>query len=230
MDPVEIQRSIRSLREELPRSVKLVAVSKYKPREDILAAYAVGQRSFGENRPQELCLKVRSLPSDIEWHFIGHLQTNKLKMVLPYADLVQSVDSLHLLGSICQWVDRGGLVRRPDGRVGILLELHLGEEETKHGMDEEEIESIVKTAARGGYPQVELCGLMGMATNTEDETLVRRDFRRIYTLFSTLREKYSLPSFTQLSIGMSGDWRIAVEEGATIVRIGSSIFGEREYV
>ena len=240
----------------MPQGVKLVAVSKFHPVERLMEAYDAGQRIFGENRPQELAAKVPQMPKDVQWHFIGHLQTNKLKMVLPYVDLVQSVDSFHLLEAIKKWaLDNHRL-------INILLELHLGAEETKHGFTEQEILDIV-SAGEGidsenlrpsvsslppsagpshscghGRPQfseptpspasgIRIVGLMGMATNTDDMSVVEKDFERIEALFNKLKAQY--PQITELSIGMSGDWPLAVKHGATMVRIGTDIFGPREY-
>ena len=194
----------------------------------ILSAYQAGQRCFGENRPQEFAAKAIELPDDIEWHFIGHLQTNKLKLVLPYASLVESVDSLHLLEAIEKWGSLNGRV------TSILLELHLGAEETKGGFTEDEITAILErasgTSAAKAYPHVRFCGLMGMATNTDDEARVEADFMRIREFKERLDGTFpELKDFRELSIGMSNDWKIAVRHGATIVRIGTAIFGPREY-
>ena len=258
--------NLKALYEKLPSAVKLVAVSKFHPVSRLMEAYDAGQRVFGENRPQELAAKVPQMPADVEWHFIGHLQTNKLKLVLPYVSLVQSVDSLHLLEAIDKWGSDNGRV------IDVLLELHLGAEETKHGFSEEEIVAIVNIAGEGvrpetvtarplppqaagpsllcgrGWPQVSgrtpspagdkptmesirIRGLMGMATNTEDEGVIEADFARIEALFKRIRTEHPelAETFTELSIGMSGDWPIAVRHGATMVRIGTDIFGEREY-
>ena len=213
---------------ELPPGVKLVAVSKFHPSSMILSAYQAGQRCFGENRPQEFAAKAIELPDDIEWHFIGHLQTNKLKLVLPYASLVESVDSLHLLEAIEKWGSLNGRV------TSVLLELHLGAEETKGGFTEDEItgilESVSDADAVNPYPHVRFCGLMGMATNTDDEARVEADFMRIREFKERLGSSFpDLKDFRELSIGMSNDWKIAVRHGATIVRIGTAIFGPREY-
>ena len=210
-----IKDNLSAIYSELPSAVKLVAVSKFHPVAELQEAYAAGQRLFGENRPQELAAKVPQLPDDIQWHFIGHLQTNKLKLVLPYAALVESVDSVHLLEAVDRWGRENGRI------IPILLELHLGAEESKHGLTEAEIRQVL---ARD-WPGVSIRGLMGMATHTEDEALIRADFARISALQQSLRQQY--PGLTELSIGMSGDWRIAVEYGATLVRIGTAIFGPR---
>ena len=221
-----VSDNLNALYGKLPSGVKLVAVSKFHPVSRLMEAYDAGQRRFGENRPQELAQKVPQMPSDVEWHFIGHLQTNKLKLVLPYVSLVQSVDSFHLLEAIDKWG------RDNDKIVDILLELHLGAEETKHGFTEEEIWSILQA---GQIPTSAHCyrirGLMGMATNTENEEVIEADFARIEALYKRIRAEHPelAETFTELSIGMSGDWPIAVRHGATMVRIGTDIFGAREY-
>ena len=226
-----VSDNLKALYEKLPSAVKLVAVSKFHPVSRLMEAYEAGQRVFGENRPQELAQKVPQMPSDVEWHFIGHLQTNKLKLVLPYVSLVQSVDSLHLLEAIDKWGTDNGKT------VDVLLELHLGAEETKHGFSEEEIVTILNAAGEGipspaeRGSHIRIRGLMGMATNTEDEGVIEADFARIEALFQRIRAEHPelRDTFTELSIGMSGDWPIAVRHGATMVRIGTDIFGEREY-
>ena len=223
-----ISSNLQRIKSQLPSEVTLVAVSKFHPVERLLEAYAAGQRVFAESRPQELAAKVPQLPADICWHFIGHLQTNKLKFVLPYVSLVQSVDSLHLLEAIDKWGSDHGKV------IDILLELHLGAEETKQGFSEEEIIMCCRKAAAGTLAplkHVRIRGLMGMATNTEDEAVIEADFARIEALFKRIRESHPdlAGTFTELSIGMSADWPIAVRHGATMVRIGTDIFGAREY-
>lgn len=219
---MSISSKITELNNKLPQDVRLVAVSKFHPVEAIMQAYDAGQRLFGESRPQEFAAKVHALPSDIQWHFIGHLQTNKLKLVLPYAAMIQSVDSVHLLEDIEKWGSTNDKVLR------ILLELHLGAEETKHGLTEDEIYTILDSVSM--YPHVVFCGLMGMATNTDDESVVRADFERIAALKNRLVVLHpQLTDFKELSIGMSEDYKIAVQCGATMVRIGSDIFGPRQY-
>ena len=213
-----IQDSLQSIYRKLPSGVTLVAVSKFHPVSAIQEAYDAGQRVFAESRPQELSAKVPLLPKDIEWHFIGHLQTNKLKMVLPFVTLVQSVDSLHLLEAIQAWAEAN------HRDIDVLLELHLGAEETKQGFSAEEILAIVSSPRTG----VRIRGLMGMATNTEDVRVIEKDFERIEALFKRI-QGMGVPGFDQLSIGMSGDWPVAVRHGATMVRIGTDIFGPREY-
>lgn len=217
-----VARSLESLRAALPSGVELVAVSKFHPVSRLMEAYNAGQRIFAESRPQELSAKVPQMPADIQWHFIGHLQTNKLKLVLPYVSLVQSVDSMHLLEAISTWGIANGKV------VDVLLELHLGAEESKQGFTEDEILSVISPPA--GLSGVRIRGLMGMATNTDDMAVVERDFERIEALYRRIRSEHpELTSFDQLSIGMSGDWPVALRHSATMVRIGTDIFGPREY-
>ena len=216
-----IEEHLQYFNKVLPSGVQLVAVSKFHPVEQIREAYAAGQRVFAESRPQELAAKVPQMPADVQWHFIGHLQTNKLKLVLPYVSLVQSVDSIHLLEAINNWALTNGRV------VDVLLELHLGAEETKQGFTEDEILAIANaTPTHVPLKGVRIRGLMGMATNTEDMSVVERDFERIEALFRKV-QAMGLPDFTELSIGMSGDWPVAVRHGATMVRIGTGIFGPR---
>ena len=217
-----IEENINRIKSELPSGVKLVAVSKFHPMEAILEAYQAGQTVFGENRPQELAVKAVQLPQDIEWHFLGHLQTNKLKMVLPYATLVQSVDSVHLLQAIDNWGSNNDKV------ISVLLELHIGAEETKQGFHEEEILDILFHAE--DYKNIRFCGLMGMASHTDDLEVIHADFERIDTFMAYLVDLFpDFEDFNQLSIGMSDDWPIAVQHGSTMVRIGTAIFGAREY-
>ena len=216
-----ISENLNNIYNELPLNVKLVAVSKFHPAEEIMQAYNIGQRAFGESRPQEMAEKHKLLPKDIEWHFIGHLQTNKLKLVLPFVSLIQSIDSIRLLEAINNW----GL---DNGRsINVLLELHLGAEETKNGLEEAEIREILVRSTE--YENIVFRGLMGMATNTSDETIIRADFDRISRLKSDLKKEFpELRQFNELSIGMSGDYRIALEYGATIIRVGTNIFGPRK--
>ena len=217
-----IAYNLERIKTELPSGVKLVAVSKFHPLEAILEAYNEGQRTFGENRPQEFARKAVQLPQDIEWHFIGHLQTNKLKLVLPYVSLVESVDTLHLLEAINAWGEKNEKV------TDILLEVHIGAEKTKQGFTPSEVKAVLQMA--GEFPYVRFCGLMGMASHTDDEEAIRGDFAVIKGLFDDCKAAYpSLAGFAQLSIGMSDDWRIALDYGCTEVRIGTAIFGNRSY-
>ena len=213
---MSITSAIQQIKSELPSTVQLVAVSKFKPASDILEAYRAGQRAFGENRPQELAAKAAELPADIQWHFIGHLQTNKVKLVVPHATLIHSVDSERLLAEIDK-VSRN-LVKTSD----ILLEVHIAEETTKQGLSPEEAEALAGRMA--AYPNVRLRGVMGMATFTDDMAQVRREFRTLKALSERLS---GIPYCDQVSMGMSEDWPVAVEEGTTIVRIGTAIFGKR---
>ena len=219
-----IRENLQALLAQIPYGVQLVAVSKFHPLENILEAYDAGQRIFAESRPQELAEKVSQLDASkypgLEWHFIGHLQTNKLKMVLPYVSLVQSVDSVHLLQDIQKWA------KANDRIISVLLEVHIGAEETKQGFHEEEVVDLLFDADK--YPNIRFCGLMAMASHTTDESVIDADFERIDTFMAYLVDLFpELTSFNQLSIGMSDDWPIAVRHGATIVRIGTAIFGSR---
>ncbi|MDD6828364.1 MAG: YggS family pyridoxal phosphate-dependent enzyme [Bacteroidales bacterium] len=220
-----IQDKIHDIVGKLPSGVKLVAVSKFHSVPELMEAYRAGQRCFGENRPQEFAMKVPEMPSDIEWHFIGHLQTNKLKLVLPYASLVESIDSKRLLDSVNAWGKANGKV------VPVLLELHLGAEETKGGFTDQEIIDILSeyVDADSAYSHVRIRGLMGMATNTDDEAVIDSDFSRIEAFKKNLDRMFpSLDGFTELSIGMSDDWQLALRHGATIIRVGTAIFGPRK--
>ena len=224
-----ISQIINKLHSELPATVKLVAVSKFHPFESIEQAYAAGQRIFAESRPQELQAKVRELEarrpdmSDVQWHFIGHLQTNKLKMVLPYASLVQSVDSAHLLDAIQNWAAANGR------DVNVLLEPHVAQEETKQGFSEDDIYSVLQSARQGRYQNIRFCGIMGMATFTDDRSVISGDFAKLRHIFDQCRERFPFiaDTFTELSTGMSDDYPLAIEYGSTMVRIGSMIFGDR---
>ena len=222
---MSIQAQIIKINNELPSTVKLVAVSKFNPVEAIQEAYDAGQRIFGESRPQELLQKVQELPDDIQWHFIGHLQTNKLKMVLPYASLIHSVDSERLLMEINKYAVKNNL------KVKCLLELFVAQEETKQGFSKEELMQLMEKLQQEPLEGVEICGLMGMASFVEDQQQIRGEFAALKESFDQIREKYisTHPNFNELSMGMSGDYKIAVEMGSTMVRIGTTIFGARNY-
>ena len=222
---MSISSEIERLNNELPSTVKLVAVSKFNPSEAIMEAYQAGQRIFGESRPQELLQKVQELPGDIQWHFIGHLQTNKLKMVLPYASLIHSVDSERLLMEINKYAVKNNL------KVKCLLELFVAQEETKQGFSKEELMQLMEKLQQEPLEGVEICGLMGMASFVDDEQQIRGEFAALKEAFDQIREKYisTHPNFNELSMGMSGDYKIAVEMGSTMVRIGTTIFGARNY-
>ena len=232
-----IKDIINRLNGELPATVKLVAVSKFHPFEAIEEAYLAGQRIFAESRPQELLAKVRRLEevrmergesdymSDMQWHFIGHLQTNKLKMVLPYVSLVQSVDSVRLLEAINAW----GLANNKV--ISVLLEPHVAAEETKQGFSADELSSVFAAASQGAFPAILFRGIMGMATFTDDESVIRADFAALREIFDSAKSAFFSDSeaFSEFSIGMSDDYHTAIEYGSTMVRIGSMIFGERTY-
>ena len=222
---MSISSEIERLNNELPSTVKLVAVSKFNPSEAIMEAYQAGQRIFGESRPQELLQKVQELPCDIQWHFIGHLQTNKLKMVLPYVSLIHSVDSERLLMEINKYAVKNNL------KVKCLLELFVAQEETKQGFSKEELMQLMDKLQQEPLEGVEICGLMGMASFVDDEQQIRGEFAALKQAFDQIREKYisTHPNFNELSMGMSGDYKIAVEMGSTMVRIGTTIFGARNY-
>lgn len=217
--------NIREYRALLPEHVELVAVSKFHPAEMILEAYNAGQRNFGESRVQEFLQKEKMLPQDIRWHFIGHLQTNKVKQVIGKTYLIESVDSLRLLELINKESEKAGVVS------DILLQVHVAEEEAKFGFYPEELIQLLEDHEFDDFRSVRIRGLMGMATNTEDEKRIKNDFSRLHELFQRIlkNETYRMKDFKYLSMGMSGDWPLAVEEGANIVRIGSAIFGDRVY-
>lgn len=218
-----IKARLDSIKENLPEDVKLVAVSKFHNCDAIMEAYNAGQRVFGESRPQEFDAKYPELPKDIEWHFIGHLQRNKVKLVMPAAHLVESVDSLRLLRSINTWGQNN------DKTINVLLEVHIADEETKYGFTRAQVRDILDNQ-QTELAHISFCGLMGMATNTDDENLIRQEFAAIRDFKDEINKTHpELQHFNELSIGMSGDYKIAIEYGATIVRIGTAIFGPREY-
>ena len=207
----------------LPGSVSVVAVSKTRSAEEVLLAYNAGQRVFGENRVQELLSKKKLLPSDIRWHLIGHLQSNKVKQAVPEVAFIESVDSIRLLKEISEEAIKRGLV------VDCLLQVHIGTEETKFGFDPAEIEREDWSTVTGSLDGVRVCGLMGMASFTDNTERVRTEFRVLTKLFRSVRDRCfsDKPFFREISMGMSGDWKIAVEEGSTMIRVGTLIFGER---
>lgn len=219
---MSIRTEIERLREELPEGVKLLAVSKFHPVEALSEAYDAGQRAFGESRPQELKLKAEILPRDIEWHMIGHLQTNKVKYIVPFVTLIESLDSERLAQEINRQAERCGRV------IDCLLEIHITDEESKSGWAYDELMSFVSGGGFQAYPNIRVRGVMGMATFTDDEAVVRRDFKRLAECKAELSEYFG-EEFDTLSMGMSDDYRIALEYGTTEVRIGSTIFGAREY-
>jgi pyridoxal phosphate enzyme (YggS family) len=209
----------------IPSHVSLVAISKTHPPEVVMEAYNAGQKVFGENKVQELLSKYEALPKDIQWHLVGHLQTNKVKYVAPFVSLIHSVDSAKLLKEINK---EGGKNNRV---IDCLLQVHIAEEDTKFGLSQEELHSILSNPAFTKYANVNIVGLMGMATFTDDMEQVRREFNGLASFFADIKQKYfsNQPSFNTLSMGMSGDFKIAIEEGSTMIRVGSSIFGTRNY-
>ena len=222
---MSIANNINDIRKQLPAQVRLIAVSKFKPAEDILEAYEAGQRLFGENKAQEMTAKHEVLPKDIEWHFIGHLQTNKIKYIIPFVHCIHSIDSAHLLAEVERHAAKAGRV------VPCLLQFHIATEETKFGFSMEEAEEMLQSADFKNWKHVEICGVMGMASNTENSSQVRQEFRHLKNIFDHLKNNYfpQQETFREISMGMTGDYPIAVEEGSTLVRIGSAIFGARNY-
>lgn len=221
----EIGENLRRVAASLPPHVRLVAVSKYHPADDIREAYACGQRVFGESHEQELARKQAVLPRDIQWHFIGHLQTNKVKAIIPYVSMIESVDSLRLMREIEKQAARAGRV------VDVLLELHIAEEATKYGLAVEACRALLDGGEWRSMSHVRIRGLMMMASNVDDVRQIRGEFTAAADFFDEVKAKHfaSCDSFCERSWGMSGDYKIAVECRSTIVRIGTTIFGERAY-
>ena len=217
-----IAERIQSVVASLPETARLVAVSKFNPAEAVLQAYNCGQRLFGESKVQELTGKYEVLPKDIEWHFIGHLQTNKVKYIAPFISLIQSVDSLKLLKEI------DAQAKKVNRVIDCLLEIHVAQEETKYGFSFDELRTLFTERAFDVFENVSVVGLMGMASNTEDEVQIRDEFRLLSDFYKEMKDSLA-PQFRELSMGMSHDYHIAVEEGSTLVRVGSFIFGERVY-
>lgn len=222
---MSLRDNLLQIRREIPEGVELVAVSKFHPVEKLREAYDAGQRCFGESRVQELLEKEKELPADIRWHFIGHLQTNKVKQLIGKVSLIESVDSEKLLNLIDRESEKAGVVSR------VLMQVHVAREETKFGFYPEELLEYFRLRKFEQLKATHICGVMGMASNTDDENRVREDFRNIASIYREIAgdKDLGLRGFDLLSMGMSGDWPIAVEEGANIVRIGTMIFGEREY-
>jgi pyridoxal phosphate enzyme (YggS family) len=223
---MSIASEIQQITAALPQGVRLVAVSKYHPCEAIAQAYEAGQRVFGESKVQEMTAKHEALPKDIEWHFIGHLQTNKIKYMAPYVALIHGVDSFKLLAEIDRQAAKAGRV------IPCLLQIHLAQEETKFGFSLEECRAMLQAGEWRNLTQVRLDGVMGMASNVDDEAQIRREFHTLRSFFEEVRAQYFAGEahFKEVSMGMSHDYPIALEEGATLVRIGSKIFGERVYI
>ena len=222
---MSIAQNIQEIRKNIPANVSLVCVSKFHPENAILEAYNCGERIFGESRVQELQAKQTKLPADIQWHFIGHLQSNKIKLILPTVSLIHGVDSFNLLKEINSRALKAGRV------VSCLLQVHIAREETKFGFSIEEIRQMLSGIEFGSLENVQINGLMGMATLTDDKEQIRAEFRTLRQLYDELKREYfqNNENFLELSMGMSDDYQIAIDEGSTMVRIGSSIFGMREY-
>jgi pyridoxal phosphate enzyme (YggS family) len=217
-----IKQRLERIESTLPEGVTLVAVSKFHPAESILEAYEAGQRTFGESRPQEMAAKYEALPKDIVWTMIGHLQTNKVKLIAPFVSLIASVDSERLVAEIERQAERCGR------KIDCLLEVHVADEESKSGWDIDALRTYIASGTLSTMPHVRIRGLMTIATNTDDEAIIRRDFQTIKSLYDELKPLFG-PEFDTLSIGMSDDYPIALEYGSTMVRVGTAIFGARSY-
>ncbi|APS40129.1 YggS family pyridoxal phosphate-dependent enzyme [Salegentibacter sp. T436] len=218
---MSISENIKKYKTELPEDVTLVAISKTKPTEDLLEAYEAGQRNFGENKIQEMTDKWEELPKDIKWHMVGHVQRNKVKYMAPYVSLIHAVDSLKLLKEINKEADKN------DRSIDCLLQIKIAEEDSKYGISAEEAKEILDSEKFKSLDRVKVKGLMGMATFTDDETQVKKEFEHLKSVFNDFKETYS--NMNILSMGMSGDYKIALDCGSNMVRIGSDIFGERNY-
>lgn len=220
-----IAEQIKNITSSLPTTTRLIAVSKTKPVEDIQEAYNAGQRVFGENKALEMRDKHEALPKDIEWHFIGHLQTNKIKYIIPYVSLIHSIDSLNLLKEVNKEATKKGR------KVDCLLQFHIAQEDTKFGLSYEEAEQLLSSTEYKQMENIRIVGVMGMATFTDNNTQVSDEFGSLRTIFDRLKKEYfsAEESFCELSMGMSDDYHLAIEQGSTLVRVGSAIFGKRNY-
>lgn len=214
------KEQIVKIKGEIPATVRLIAISKTRPAEDIADAYSAGQREFGENRPQELVAKYETLPKDIQWHMIGNLQTNKVKYIAPFVAMIQSVNSVRLLAEIDKAAEKNGRV------IDILLEVRIAEEDSKQGWDVADMTAYLDSNDWRNYANVRLCGVMGMATYTDDIEQIKQEFLLLKNIFDRFKKVYfnDLPSFKEISMGMSGDYLLAIECGSTMIRIGSTIF------
>lgn len=222
---MSIPSNIALLRSKIPENVKLVCVSKFHASEEIMEAYNAGERIFGESKVQELCSKFDNLPKDIQWHFIGHLQTNKIKFIVPFVTLIHGVDSLKLLKEI----DKAAA--KPGKTVNCLLQIHIAKEDTKFGFSEDELTGVLESGEIATFQNINICGLMGMATFTSNQNQVRKEFKQLKTFFDKIKSTYFADNnhFNELSMGMSDDFELAIEEGSTMARIGTAIFGLRNY-
>lgn len=222
---MNIADNLQQVLNELPEGVRLVAVSKFHPNEAIEEAYRSGQRVFGESKVQEMTAKYESLPKDIEWHFIGHLQTNKIKYIVPYVALIHGIDSYKLLVEVNKQAEKAGKV------VNCLLQLHIAEEETKFGFSFEECRDMLAEGEWKTLSNIQLCGLMGMATNTDDNEQIKKEFCSLSSFFKEVKDSWfaDTEAFRELSMGMSHDYHQAIAAGSTLIRVGSKIFGDRTY-
>jgi len=218
---MSIQKQLLSILEGLPKQVHLVAVSKTKPNADIEEAYAAGQRIFGENKIQEMTQKWETLPKDIQWHMIGNVQTNKVKYMAPYVSLIHGVDRYKLLKEINKQAAKSDRV------IDCLLQMHIAQEDSKFGFNKEELEAVVIDLKTNPLPHIRIKGLMGMATFTDNQDQIRSEFKMLKQQFNWLQTQH--PEANELSMGMSGDYALAIEEGSTMIRVGSKIFGSRNY-
>lgn len=218
-----IAQNIRQFKHIIPEGVTLVAVSKTKPVEDIMEAYEAGHRDFGENKIQEMVEKYEKLPKDIRWHMIGHVQNNKIKYMAPFVHLVHGIDKAKRLKELDKEASKNQRV------IDCLLQIHIAEEESKFGFDKNEAWDLLNSKPNEAYPHVRIRGLMGMATNTDNELEVRNEFRGLYQFFSKIKTELAPSAFDILSMGMSSDYKLAIDENSNMVRIGSSIFGKRNY-
>ena len=220
-----IKENLDIVRATVPSDVTLIAVSKTKPVSDLQEAYEAGQRIFGENKALEMRDKHQALPDDIQWHFIGHLQTNKIKYIAPFVTLIHAIDSLSLLEAVNKEAAKNNRI------IDCLLQFHIAQEETKFGLDMDEARAMLESESFKSLNNINICGVMGMATFTDDAAQVRDEFKSLKNIFETLKDNYfkGNESFKEISMGMSDDYPIAIEEGATMVRVGSKIFGARNY-
>lgn len=218
-----IESTCRDIKATIPEKVTLVAVSKTKPVNLIQDLYDIGQRIFGENRVQELEEKHQALPKDIQWHLIGHLQRNKVKYIAPFVGMIHSIDSERLLDEV------NLQAKKNNRKIKVLLQFYIAQEETKFGFDVEEIKELFTRRSPETFDSIEFCGVMGMASFSNDENQVRKEFKKLKLIFDQLKSTYfsNSSSFSEISMGMSGDYKLAIEEGSTMVRVGSSLFGSR---
>ncbi len=220
-----IKENLASIKAKLPTGVTLIAISKTKPISDVQEAYDAGQLVFGENHALEMRDKHEALPKDIQWHFVGHLQTNKIKYIVPFVALIHSIDS----GRLLEAVDAEG--KKRDRIVDCLLQFHIASETTKFGLDLDEAKALLESETFKNMHNVRICGVMGMATFTDDEAEIQKEFKNLHGIYDTLKQEYfgQAPYFKEISMGMSEDYAIAIEEGSTMIRLGSKIFGARNY-